>query len=180
MLLISSPGKAWVEIRERTDIRAVSFEYVYPMIGFSALSVFIGSIWEHGWSSAEDYQYAMMQCAGVVISLFGSYFLSAYLINQVRIRQGERDDMLLSQQFAGYSMTVVFLLQILTGLMPDLGIISLMLQFYTVYLVWEGTDKLLDMAEEKRSTLTVAATAILLICPYLLRWVFDKLNIILN
>lgn len=181
MLLISSPARAWEEIRLRTDIRAVSFEYVYPMIGFAGLSVFIGSIWERGWSSAEDYQYAMMQCAGVVVSLFGAYFLSAFLINRVGVKMiGQRDDMLLSQQFAGYGMTVIFLLQILTGLLPDLGIISMMLQFYTVYLVWEGTDKLLDVAVDKRATLTVIASAILLICPSLLHFVFEKLNIILN
>ena len=181
LLLISSPAKAWEEIRQRTDIREVSFEYVYPMIGFGALSVFIGSLWEHGWSNAEDYQYAMMQCAAVVISLFGAYFLSAYLINQVRIKKlAQRDDMLLSLQFVGYSMTVIFLLQIVTGLLPDLGIISLLLQFYTIYIVWEGTDKLLDLVDEKRTSLTVIASAIILVCPHLLRFVYDKLNIILN
>ena len=181
LLLISSPAKAWEEIRQRTDIRDVSFEYVYPMIGFGALSVFIGSLWGHGWSNAEDYQYAMMQCAAVVVSLFGAYFLSAYLINQMRVKKlNQRDDMLLSQQFAGYSMTVVFLLQILTGLLPDLGIISVLLQFYTIYLVWEGTDKLLDIEEERRTAFTVIASAIILVCPPLLRKIFDILNTILN
>lgn len=181
LLLISSPAKAWEEICQRIDIREVSFEYVYPMIGFAALSSFIGAVWEHGWSNAEDYQYAMMQCAAVVVSLFGAYFLSAYLINQVRIKKlAQRDDMLLSQQFTGYSMTVVFLLQILTGLLPDLGIISVLLQFYTIYLVWEGTGKLLDIEEEKRTAFTVIASAIILVCPPLLRYVFDKLNFILN
>jgi len=180
-LLISNPAKAWEEIRMRPNIREVSFEYVYPMIGFSALSVFIGAIWEHGWGSAEDYQYAMMMCAGVVVSLFGAYFLSAYLINMVRVKMlDQRDDMLLSLQFAGYSMTVIFLLQILTGILPNLGIISMMLQFYTIYLVWEGSEKLLDLADDKRTIFTVVASVILLVCPWLLRFVFDKLNIILN
>ena len=181
MLLISSPARAWEEIRLRKDIREVSFEYVYPMIGFAALSVFIGSIWERGWGSAEDYQYAMMQCAAVVVSLFGGYFLSAYLINKLRIQVvGQRDDILLSQQFAGYSMTVIFLLKILTGILPDLGIISMMLQFYIIYLVWEGSDKLLDVPEEKRTAFTVFSSVILLVCPSLLHLIFDKLNILLN
>lgn len=180
-LLISNPAKAWEEIRLRPNIREVSFDYVYPMIGFAALSVFLGSIFERGWGSAEDYQYAMMQCAAVVVSLFGAYFLSAYLINKVRIRVLEQpDDMLLSQQFAGYSMTVTFLLQILTGILPNLGIISMLLQFYVIYLVWEGSEKLLDVTEDKRAALTMLASVILLVCPPLLRLVFDKLNIFLN
>jgi hypothetical protein len=179
--MISNPAKGWEEIRLRTNIREVSFEYVYPMIGFSALAVFIGSIFERGWGSAEDYQYAMMQCAGVVVSLFGAYFLSSYLINMVRIRVLEqRDDILLSQQFAGYSMTVTFLLQILTGILPNLGIISMMLQFYIVYLVWEGSDKLLDVKDDKRTALTIIASVILLVCPPLIRLVFDQLNILLD
>ena len=174
--MISNPAKAWEEVRMRPNIREVSFEYVYPMIGFSALAVFIGAIFERGWGSAEDYQYAMTQCAAVVVSLFGAYFLSSYLINLVRIRVLEqRDDILLSQQFAGYSMTVTFLLQILTGILPDLGIISMMLQFYIIYLVWEGSEKLLDVREDKRTALTILASLILLV-----RLVFDKLNIFLN
>ena len=88
--MISNPAKAWEEVRMRPNIREVSFEYVYPMIGFSALAVFIGSIFERGWGNAEDYQYAMMQCAAVVVSLFGAYFLSSYLINLVRIRVFKR------------------------------------------------------------------------------------------
>ncbi|MCR4766039.1 MAG: YIP1 family protein [Bacteroidaceae bacterium] len=181
LLLISNPAKAWEEIRLRPNINEVSFEYVYPMIGFSALSVFLGAIFDRGWADAEDYKYAMIQCASVVVSLFGAYFLSSYLINMVRVRiLKQRDDMLLSQQFAGYSMTVIFLLQIVTGILPDLGIISMMLQFYIIYLVWEGTEKMPEMKEEDRTMLTIIASAILLACPPLIRFVFDTLNILLN
>ena len=77
-------------------------------------------------------------------------------------------------------MTVTFLLQILTGILPDLGIISMMLQFYVIYLVWEGSEKLLDVREDKRTALTILASLILLACPSLIRLVFDKLNIFLN
>ena len=179
--MISNPAKAWEEVRLRPNIREVSFDYVYPMIGFSALAVFLGSIFERGWGSAEDYQYAMMNCAAVVVSLFGAFFLSSYLINLVRMRLLEqRDDILLSQQFAGYSMTVTFMLQILTGILPDLGIISILLQFYIIYLVWEGSENLLAVTEEKRTVLTVIASIVLLVCPPLIRFVFDQLNILLD
>lgn len=180
-LMISNPAKAWEEIRLRPNIREASFEYVYPMIGFSALAVFIGSIFERGWGNAEDYQYAMMNCAAVVVSLFGAFFLSSYLINMVRMRLLEqRDDILLSQQFVGYCMTVTFLLQIFTGILPNMGIISILLQFYVIYLVWEGSEKLLDVTEDKRTALTIIASVILLVCPPMIRFVFDQLNILLN
>ena len=43
MLLISSPAKAWEEIRLEEDRRKVFTAFVYPMIGLCGLSVFIGS-----------------------------------------------------------------------------------------------------------------------------------------
>jgi hypothetical protein len=92
----------------------------------------------------------------------------------------QRDDILLSQQFVGYCMTVTFLLQILTGILPNMGIISILLQFYVIYLVWEGSEKLLDVTEDKRTALTIIASVILLVCPPMIRFVFDQLNILLN
>ena len=77
-------------------------------------------------------------------------------------------------------MTVTFLLQILTGILPDLGIISILLQFYIIYLVWEGSENLLAVTEEKRTVLTVIASIVLLVCPPLIRFVFDQLNILLD
>ena len=44
MSLISSPAKAWEEIRLE-DRRAVLTVFVYPMIGLCGLSVFIGALW---------------------------------------------------------------------------------------------------------------------------------------
>ena len=44
MLLISSPAKAWEEIRLEEDRRKVFTAFVYPMIGLCGLSVFIGSL----------------------------------------------------------------------------------------------------------------------------------------
>ena len=51
---------------------------------------------------------------------------------------GMHANMPLVQQFAGYALVVPFLLQIVTGLLPDFRIIAWLLQFYIVYVVWEG------------------------------------------
>ena len=44
MQLISSPARAWEEIRLEEDRRKVFTAFVYPMIGLCGLSVFIGSL----------------------------------------------------------------------------------------------------------------------------------------
>ena len=58
-------------------------------------------------------------------------------------------NMPLTQQFAGYALVVPFLLQIVTGLLPDFRIIAWLLQFYIVYVVWEGVPVLMGVEEKQ-------------------------------
>ena len=68
MSLISSPAKAWEEIRLE-DRRAVLTVFVYPMIGLCGLSVFIGALWTNGWGGPQSFQLAMTQCCAVAVAL---------------------------------------------------------------------------------------------------------------
>ena len=62
---------------------------------------------------------------------FGGYFLAAYAINEMGVRMfGMPANAPLTQQFAGYALVVPFLLQIVTGLLPDFRIIAWLFQFY--------------------------------------------------
>ena len=118
VLLISSPAKAWEEIRFNTDRRAVFTEFVYPMIGLCGLSEFIGSMLEYGWSGPQSFQLAMTQCCAVAVALFGGYFLAAFAINHLGVRLfGLKNDILLAQQLVSTTYitisTIVFLVFIL-------------------------------------------------------------------
>lgn len=178
--LISSPARAWEEIRLE-DRRKVFTAFVYPMIGFCGLSVFIGSLWTMGWDGPQSFQYAMTQCCAVAVSLFGGYFLAASLINGFCTWQGIReDDIQLVRQFAGYSLVVVFLSQIVIGLFSDFWLMAQLLQFYTIYIVWEGSSRLMEVAEQHRLRFTILASVALIASPALIGWVFDKLTIVLN
>ena len=151
------------------------------MIGLCGLSVFIGSLLLKGWDGPQSFQYAMTQCCAVAVSLFGGYFLAAYLINELRVRLFMQDnDLRLTQQFAGYAMVVSFLLQIIIGVLPDFAIIAMLFQFYVVYIVWEGSKGLLQVAEKDRLRFTILASALLLLCPMVIQFVFNKLILLLN
>ncbi|MBP6067119.1 MAG: YIP1 family protein [Bacteroides sp.] len=181
MLLISSPAKAWEEIRLEEDRRKVFVTFVYPMIGLGGLSVFIGSLLTYGWGGPQSFQIAMTMCCAVAVALFGGYFLAAYAINEMRVKMlGMQSDIPLAQQFAGYAMVVVFVLQIIIGLLPDFRIIGWLLQFYTVYVVWEGADTLMQVDENKRLRFTMLTSILLIVCPAVIQFVFDKLTTILN
>ena len=120
------------------DRRKVFMAFVYPMIGLCGLSVFIGSLLTNGWGGPQSFQIAMTNCCAVAVALFGGYFLAAYAINEMGTRMfGLHSNMPLTQQFAGYALVVSFLLQIVTGLLPDFRIIAWLLQFYIVYVVWD-------------------------------------------
>lgn len=181
LLLISSPARAWEEIRLEEDRRTVFTAFVYPMIGLCGLSVFIGSLLLKGWSGPESFQYAMTQCCAVAVSLFGGYFLAAYLINVLRVRLFMQDDDInLTRQFAGYAMVVPFLLQIIIGVLPDFNIIAMLLQFYIVYVVWEGSRSLMEVEEKDRLRFTVISSILLIVCPAVIQLLFNKLTLLLN
>lgn len=179
--LISSPAKAWEEISVEKDRRKVYMAFVYPMIGLCGLSVFLGSLLTNGWGGPQSFQIAMTNCCAVAVSLFGGYFFASYLINEMGCRMfGLRSDLALSQQFAGYALVVPFLLQMVTGLMPDFKIIAWLLQFYIVYVIWEGTSVLMKVDERKRLQYTLFSAILLLVCPTSIHIIFNKLTAILN
>ena len=181
MLLISSPARAWEEIHLQEDRRKVFTAFVYPMIGLCGLSVFIGALITMGWGEPQSFQYAMTQCCAVAVSLFGGYFLAAYLINGLRVRMFTMsNDIPLTQQFAGYALVVPFLLRIIIGVLPDFTIIALLLQFYIVYVVWEGSAILMNVAEKDRLRFTILSSILLIACPAVIQFIFNKLTAVLN
>lgn len=181
MKLISSPAKAWEEISMEEDRRKVFIAFVYPMIGLCGLSVFIGSLLTNGWGGPESFQIAMTQCCAVAVALFGGYFLAAYAINELGVRMfGMPANIPLTQQFAGYALVVSFLLQIVTGLLPDFRIIAWLMQFYIVYVVWEGAPILMNVEEKQRLKYTLFSSALLILCPVVIQFVFNKLTTLLN
>lgn len=181
LILISSPARAWEEIRLEEDRRMVFVAFVYPMIGLCGLSVFIGSLLAKGWSGPESFQFAMTQCCAVAVSLFAGYFLAATLINELRVRLLKQEtDVFLCRQFAGYALVVSFLLQIIIGVLPDFNIIAVLLQFYIVYVVWEGSVTLMQVTEKERLRFTLLSSMLLLLCPALIQFVFNQLLIAFN
>lgn len=179
MMLISSPAKAWEEIKGEGDKRRVLVSFVYPMIGLCGLSVFIGTFIGNT-AGVAAFQIAMTRCCAVFVALFAGCFLAAYIMNQlgrVMLQRGDLYD--LNLQFVGYSMVVVFVLDIISGLF-SISILQWILQIYTVFVVFEGARALMKVEEAKLTRYTVIATIVILVCPALVKAVFNELSIILN
>ena len=181
ILLISSPAKAWEEIRLEEDRRKVFTAFVYPMIGLCALAFFLGALFAGNWGEPVTYQAAMRSCCVVAVALFGGYFLAAYVMNELGVKMfGLPNDTPLTQQFAGYALVVTFLTNIVTGLLPEFGLIALILQFYIVYVVWEGASVLMQVKESQRLKYTLISSFLLIVCPTGIHFIFNKLLVALN
>ncbi|MFA6813756.1 MAG: Yip1 family protein [Bacteroidaceae bacterium] len=180
-LLISSPAKAWEEICMIEDKRSVMSGFVYPMISFCSLSVFIGTLLTNSLEGMQSVQMALTVCCGVAFALFGGYFFAAYLINKFSVRFfGIPDSIALARQFTGYAMVVTFLLKIIAGILPDFIFIGLLLEFYIVYVVWEGCVIVMHIGEKNRFSFTIFSSLLIVMCPVLIEFVFDKLVFLLN
>lgn len=179
MALVSSPAKAWQEISGEEDRRQVLGAFVYPMIGLCGLSVFIGTFIGNT-EGVAAFQIAMTRCCAIFVSLFGGYFLAAYAIDQLgRKLLGRGRQYELSQQFVGYSMVVTFVLEMVSGLF-SISILHWILQFYTVFVVFEGARTLMRVDEAKLTRYTLIASVIIIVCPVLIAAVFNELSVILN
>jgi len=179
LLLISSPAKAWEEILVEEDKRKVLADFVYPLIGLCGLAVFLGSISFD--FEAFSLQTAMTKACSVLISLFGGYFLAAYLVNLYGQKALDRGtELALCQQLVGYSMSVLFVLDIVLGLFPSFFILRWILQFYIVWIVWEGAQKLMKVEEEKLLSYTLIVSALIIFSPMVLKVLFDYLSVTLR
>lgn len=151
------------------------------MIGLCGLTVFIGSLVDNGWGGPQSFQLAMTNCCAVAVALFGGYFLAAYIINSIQMRLfGMPNNIPLTQQFAGYALVVIFLIRMITGILPALTIIGLLFQFYIVYVVWEGSTVIMHVTEKNRLRYTLMVSVVLLVCPAIIQFVFNKLTLVLN
>lgn len=179
-ILISSPAKAWEEISLEEDRRAVMVKFVYPLIAFCGLAVFIGTLIGLG-LQGKALQIAMTNSCAVFVALFGGYFLISYLTNLYGMKILKRPAQSgLCQQFIGYAMVVTFILEFITGLFPSFLILKLILQFYTIYIVWEGARSLMQIPERNLLLYAITVSLFIIISPALIRWVFMRLSFLLQ
>ncbi len=178
--LISSPAKAWEDISVNQDRQKVIEEFVYPMIGICGIVWFAASIIRLGWSTPMAFQQAMIDCCGVAVALFGGYFLSIYLLSRYVYRWF---NIQVAYQnlpvFIGYAMTVTFFADIISGIYPPLQMATLIIQLYTVYIIYMGAIPMMKVEASQRMSFTISSIVII-VCPTLIEIIYQNLITILN
>ena len=182
-VILTNPEKAWTEIKTEVeeDDASVQSSFVYPMIALCGTAMFVGMLFGNG-VAAINLQLVLTKCCGLFVSLFGGFFLSSYLLAKYghRFSGTPQSDATKCQQLVGYSMCVIFVLSFFSGLFPSFFILRWILQFYLVYIVWEGTKVLMEVAESHRLSYTIVASAIILIAPVVLSKLFAWMSNLVN
>jgi hypothetical protein len=89
---------------------------------------------------------------------------------------GHEADMSGSQTFVGYAMGSVFAAELLGAAFPQLFVIMWVLQFYVLYIVWEGCDIVFGVTNEKRFPFTILASAAVAFGPTVIHAAFNMLS----
>ena len=174
--LIASPKKAWVEIASESPRRDVMGTFIYPLVALCGLTVLINTFFRDG-MARDIYQPALMEMCSYCVSLIGGFFLAAWLLDVLKQKYLQHaTDMAVAQLFAGYAMGVVLLADILAIVFPQFFIFKWILQFYVLYVVWEGIDVFFTITEDKRLTFTVLTSVIVVLSPAIIRMLFNTLS----
>lgn len=158
--VIFETKKAWDVINKETPSELFLFQnYALPWM---ICCVLVKSLFAVIYASEPTFPLFFLIFVISSVSYFGGYFMSCYF-SAVIIRRyfkpnAYREDI---YKLVTYCMTVVWALDAMTAIIPDLRIL-VALKLYLVYLLWEGGQKLVGISEQDMTTLVIILTLVLL------------------
>jgi len=176
--LIVNPRQAWSDILEEEPRQDVAMTFVFPLTCCCGLAILIGRLVRDGFADGaflNAFADSVIACLGLIAAFYlasavADWFCGRYL----QLENGKRNASLL----VGYSFSVLFALTIVVGLFPEWVLFKWVLQFYVVYVVWVGADVLMHIDEDRRMTFSLITSAAILLIPFLIQLVFNKLSFI--
>lgn len=176
LLFLVTPTKGWLSVKQE-EAEMVKTTFVYPLIALCGVAMFIGT-WLGNGADNFNLQLVLTKCCEVIVSLFAAFYLSSYLVGYYGYHFAERPENELEdcQKLVGYSMSVIFVLEFLGGLFSSFLILRWILQFYVVYVVWEGAKVLMEVSEKRLLAYSLTASVIILLSPAIMNWVFGWLT----
>lgn len=164
-LIVVSP-KAWKRIgKENISLNEFLNKFLHPLFGIIALTSFIGGLWFSVHGSLEN---ALKQSLIRIVAVYGGYFISSYVINELAPRFGLKKNISLFRKFAGYASVVIYVLYIITPFISGFFIIWL-LALYTIKLVYAGAQYYIKVNTDNRVNFSLAASGLIIFVPALIQ-----------
>lgn len=173
IMIISQPVKAWETLSEK-DEKGEEFlsRFIYPLIGLLTVIAFLGILFTR---KEFDVESALKASIRTLVASLGGFFLSAYLLNEIRSGYFKREkNNQLCQRFVGYSSSLMFALDAALMLIPEFFFLRVFV-LYTFYIVWEGAPVYMQVDESERLKFVAISTSLILFIPYLIGIVLSLL-----
>ena len=171
--LILKPGETWVELSLKEEEQETFLSrFIYPLMGLITLSAFLGILFTR---KEFDFEIALKITLRTLISVAGGFFLGSYLLNEVWksvFKQPKNAE--LCRFFVGYSSSLLFVLNIVTALLPEFFFLHIFV-LYTVYIIWEGSAFFMKVKETVRLKFTMITSFIVIVTPFVIEQVLRML-----
>ena len=164
--IILKPGETWDDLSRQEEKQEFFLaRFIYPLMGIIALAAFLGILFTR---KEFDFEVALKITLRTVIAVAGGFFLGAYLLNEVwKGIFSQLKDIELCRFFVGYASSLMFVLYIITALLPEFFFLNIFV-LYTVYIIWEGADLFMGVVEDERLKFTVIASLIVILTPFII------------
>lgn len=164
--IILKPGDTWEAISLQEEKQETFLaRFIYPLMGIIALAAFLGILFTR---KEFDFEIALKITIRTTIAVSGGFFLGAYILNEVW--KGffyQPKDIELCRFFVGYASSLIFVLYIITALLPEFFLLNIFV-LYTVYIIWEGATVFMGVIEDERLKFTIIASLIVILTPFIL------------
>jgi hypothetical protein len=164
--LILKPGETWEQIsRQEEEQETFLSRFIYPLIGLITLSAFLGILFTR---KEFDFEIALKITIRTLLSVAGGFWGGAYFLNEAR--KGffnQPKDMVLCRFFVGYASSLMFVLNMVTSLLPEFFFLRIFV-LYTVFIIWEGAVVFMKVKEEKQLIFTIIASFIVIVTPFII------------
>lgn len=161
--LLRNSKSEWEKITStEEDSQKTLNDFVLPLAGLCALAAFLGIFFTN-----INFERALV---GAIISLgkmFGGFYFSFFIFQESANKFGLERNKTRFMQLAGYSYSVIFVIDIITNLIPELFFLNFT-KLFIFYVVWEGVEYCTQISEEKRRTYVIFAASVLLISSFVI------------
>ena len=180
--LILRPSEEWGRIAEEMDKRRGNFftDYFYPLVASCGLLYLCAQMWS-GWidepfgEMGALFQTTMMETVGFFFIFIGGFYVAYYLLhNLLGASLGDGRSGYALAVLVGYSMTLPIVLQTLSCLVGAFAVLRWIFQFYTLYIVWEGSKKLMAIKDRSRMNFSLIVTLAVVFVPWIISFLYHR------
>lgn len=168
--ILRAPRAEWAKIKaEEINSSQVINDFILPMAGLCALSSFLGILFQ-----SAGFEKALVS---VIISLgktFGGVYFTFFILQETAKYFGLKRNKTAFMQIAGYSFVVIFVVDIVANLIPELFFLNF-LKIYIFYIVWEAVEIIVQVDEKKRTAYVIFVSILVLLSSFVIEQVLSEM-----